>query len=388
MENGKRPIRVCHVLEATEGGALEHILQLARGLDQQAFELSFVLSPRRDPDFEAHAEFLRGCGVRMQALPMHRAIRPLADLRAAWRLWRLFRRERFDIVHTHCSKAGMVGRVAAWAARRPVRIHTPHGPPFLQRVGPLKRALYKLLERAAGRITTVFIALSAFEERLLLDSGVAQPGQVRLAHNDIEFRPEPTDEDRRRGRRMLGVESDAFLVGAVGRLVEQKGHRFLVEAARRVVDARPDARFVVAGEGPLRAALEDRIGELALREHFRLLGQRDDVREWLPALDVFALPSLWEAMPYTILEAHDAGLPIVASDVCGLGEFLPCGVLVPPENPAALAEALLDLAANAEKRRALGRRGREFARERFAFPRCAEQTAAIYREAVQFRRSR
>ena len=214
-------------------------------------------------------------------------------------------------------------------------------------------------------------------------AGIARPGEVVVIHNGIDPRPLPPPARIASKRRELGIGDDAFLVGAVGRLVPQKGHTYLVQAARQVADVLPRTRFVVAGDGPLRDALQHEVAALGLAEHFTLLGQRGDVRELLPALDLFVLPSLWEAMPYTILEAHDAGLPIVASAVCGLDEFLPHGVLTPAKDAASLAAAIVGLARDAATRERLGRLGRALVRERFPHTRCIERLEALYRRGYE-----
>jgi len=376
-------IRVCQVLEATEGGTREHLRQIAMHLDRDAFELAFVVSPLRAPDFGRDMDLMRGLGHEVFVLPMHRAIRPLADMRAIARLWRFLRGGRFDIVHTHSSKAGVLGRVAAWPARTPVRIHTPHVLPFLQETGAARQWLYRTVERLVGRITTTFVALSEFERRTLIESGVAREEQAVVIHNGIESRGPTAPGEAAAKRRALGIDGDAFAVLAVGRLVPQKGHAVLVEAARRVVDALPSAQFVVAGEGELRPELEAQIERLDLADNVRLIGHRDDVRELLPAFDLFVLPSLWEAMPYTVLEAQDAGLPIVASDVCGLAEFLPHGRLVRPKDAAALADAMLKLVYDDGERRRLGRLGRKVVLDRFPVGKCIAELASLYRTSVR-----
>ena len=319
----------------------------------------------------------------MRLIPMHRPVRPPADLVACVELWRYFVGRRFDIVHTHSSKAGILGRAAAWAAGVPVRIHTPHALPFEQQVGTLKRAMYRGIEALAGRITTKLVALSSFEKRTMLRTGLARPSQVVVIHNGVETTKPTTPETAARKRSELGLSSDALVVGSVGRLVEQKGHTFLVRAARRVVDAVAEATFLIVGEGPLRERLSEEIDGLGLTQNVRLLGHRDDVRELLPALDMVVLPSLWEAMPYAMLEAMAARLPIVAFDVSGLSEFVRHGrdgLLVPERDCVALADGIISLGEDTPRRLCMGENAREFVCTRFSSRHFVQSLERLYSE--------
>lgn len=369
MSPSSRKGRVCEILEATEGGTREHLRQIARHVDRERFELTFVVSNLRDPAFAKDIADMRGMGHTVHVAPMRRAVRPWCDLVAAVRIWRVLRRGRFDVVHTHSSKAGMLGRVAAWAAGVPARLHTPHVLPFEQETPAPVRWLYRGMEAVAGRLTTTFIALSEHERGRMVETGVARPDQVAVLHNGVESAEPATPQERGAKRGELGLSPTQPAICCVGRLVPQKGHRYLIEAVRRVVDAVPDAVCVVVGEGPLRQEVEGQVRRLGLGESVRLVGQREDVRELLPAFDALALPSLWEAMPYTVLEAMAAGLPVAAFDVSGLGEFIrpgDTGVLVPPRDSAALADALLGLLQEPSLRSRMGDAAREAARERFS----------------------
>lgn len=385
VSRSDRRIRVCEVLEATEGGTREHLRQIAGHLDRGRFELAFVVSPLRDPTFGHDIAQMRAWGHEVALVPMHRAVRPLGDLVACVRLWRYFARRRFDIVHTHSSKAGIVGRVAAWLAGVPARLHTPHALPFQQQVGPCKAAMYRAIEAIAGRLTTKLVALSTFEERLLLRTGVARPNQVQIVHNGVDVHELPTAGMAARKRHELGLPSDALVVGSVGRLVEQKGHKFLIQAARRVVDALPGATFAIVGEGPLRESLSAEIARLGLGQNVRLMGHRDDVRDLLPALDMLVLPSLWEAMPYSVLEAMAAALPVVAFDVSGIGEFVrhgQHGLLTPAKDPVALSDAIIALGRDESLRLRMGADGREWVRSQFSTRHFVQSLEKLYSTSV------
>ena len=267
----------------------------------------------------------------------------------------------------------------------PAVLHTPHVLPFEQRIGWLSRGIYRWTELLAGRITTQLIALSAHEKRLMIRSGIARPQQVRIVQNGVELRQPMSPSARRAKRRELSLSPDAFVVGCVGRLVEQKGHIHLVRSARRVVDVIPNAVFLIAGDGPLREELRAESARLGLADRVRFLGLRDDVRELMEVFDVFALPSLWEAMPYTILEAMAAGVPVVASSVSGLGEFVQDGkqgLLVPPEDQDALAHAIVALGSNVARRAEMGSMARRRGYERYRVAQFVANVECLYRGAL------
>ena len=381
MPRKRRPVRVCQILEATEGGTREHFRQISTYPDRDRFELTFVVSPLREPSFAQDVAKMRALGHEVVLIPMRRAVRPLADTVACLRILRFLARRRFDIVHTHSSKAGILGRVAAWLAGVPVVIHTPHVLPFEQRTGWLARGIYRWAELLAGRLSTRLVALSAYEKRLMIRTGIARPWQVQIIHNGVELREPMSASARRAKRRELSLSPDAFVVGCVGRLVEQKGHVHLIRAARQVVDGVPNAVFLIAGDGPLRGELCAEAARLGLADRIRFLGQREDVPELMEVFDVFGLPSLWEAMPYTILEAMAAGLPVVVSNVSGLGEFVQHdrqGLLVPLGDAASLAGAVMGLGTDRGRRTRMGARGRGRVNNHYGVPRFAAMLERLY----------
>ncbi|MCU1692449.1 MAG: glycosyl transferase group 1 [Frankiales bacterium] len=226
------------------------------------------------------------------------------------------------------------------------------------------------------------IAVSEGQRRTYERAGV--PSElITTVVNGI--RPRRSAESRQQARLRLGVRGDQRLVLAVGRLLVQKGHRYLVEAVPELVARFPDAVVVVVGEGALRAELEARASSLGVSEQLRLVGFVDDARSLLSAADVFVLPSRQEALPLSALEAMDAGLPVVGTDVLGTAEVVEDGVtglLVRPEDPAALAGAITALLADPQRARQYGSAGRSRFHERYTSERMARQTLAVYEQAL------
>ncbi len=308
------------------------------------------------------------------------------DLPAMARLARLLRRLRPDIVHSR-NWASLDAVPIARLVRVPVVVHGEHGREITDPQGLNPRR--NRVRRLVAPLVTQFIAVSD-DLRGWLVGRVGIPGaRVMTIHNGVDaarFSPEA----RPQARRALEVSPDTVVLGTVGRLDPVKDHVGLVDAFARVAAEHPAAILVLIGDGPCRAAVEARVAATGLAAgRVRLLGQRLDVAALLAGFDVFALPSLAEGMSNTILEAMAAGLPVVATRVGGSPEMVEDGVtgtLVPPGDPARLAEALGRYAGDAHLRSLHGKAGRERILAEFDLSAMAERHLALYRSLVPARR--
>ncbi|MBN8873774.1 MAG: glycosyltransferase family 4 protein [Rhodospirillales bacterium] len=301
----------------------------------------------------------RAEGFRIVGLPLERRV----SLRAHWRAFRamvrLFRAERPDMVHAHMPISGFLARLAAWWVGVPYVAYTGHGFWFNFPGSRPRQAVGLLMELIAGRVTRTFLTVSEAEardaRRLWIHRGAVA---VRNGRDPARFHPDP--DARRRIRAELGVPPDRVVILAVSRLVWHKGYPELAAAMPHV----PDAALWVVGErldsdrGPDMAALLRAAG---LGDRLKLLGYREDVPALMAAADVFTLPSRFEGLPMSVIEAMLTGLPVVATDVRGPAEqVVPevTGLLVPPNDAAALATALRRLAADPALRARMGEAGR------------------------------
>jgi glycosyltransferase involved in cell wall biosynthesis len=318
---------------------------------------------------------VRAEGFRVIDVPFARRLSPLAHVRAFRDLVRLFRAERPDLVHAHMPISGFLARMAARVAGVPRVAYTCHGFLFNQEGSWLRRSAGFVMEWIAGRVTDVFMTVSASEAadaaRLHIFRGAETIGNGR---DPAVFRPDP--EARQRVRASLLTPFDRVVVVAVSRLVGVKGYPELAAAMREV----PDAELWVVGE-----RLESDRGEdmrtlltgAGLGERLHLLGYRDDVPAVLAASDIFVLPSYFEGLPMSVIEAMLTGLPVVASDIAGPREqVVPgmTGLLVPPRQVAPLADALARLAADPALRAAMGEAGRARAIELYNEARVVART--------------
>jgi len=354
--------RICQVMECTIGGTRRHIGDLSAGLARRGFDVTLVASAERDPSFRDDLARLTGAGVNVVELPMVREVRPLVDARHQAALVGLFRREPFDLIHSHSSKAGALARFAARLARSKARIvHTPHtfAFQFADHFSSRKQQFFLAVERVLGRRTDRLVHVSESERRDAAEFGVVRPDRAVVIPNGID----PTafaEADGAGVRAELGLAREVPLVGTVGLLNAAKGHGDLIDAAVLVRERIPDCVFVIAGEGELRGELEERIHARGLGDAFRLIGYRNDVPEVVAALDLFVLPSLWEGLPYVVIEAMAAGKAVVATDVNGSRDLVgdgETGLLVPTEDAEKLAAAIVALMGDDERRRVFGAAG-------------------------------
>jgi glycosyltransferase involved in cell wall biosynthesis len=321
---------------------------------------------------------------------MRPELNPLQDWQGLRELTGLLADRRFDIVHTHSSKAGALGRLAARRAGVPAIVHTFHGFPFHAFQSWPRRAAYINAERRLGRITDAFLAVGASVAAEAIRLRIAPPDRMRAISSAIDGHTIPvTAESRQAARRLLRVPPDCLLVGTVGRLDSQKSPEDLVAAIASM--RRSDVRAVWIGDGPLRSRVQEMVDRLALADRFQLLGERDDVAWLLPGLDVFAMASLYEGLPCALVEAMVTGIPVVATTVNAIPEVVvpgKTGLLVPPRAPAALGRAigyLLDHPAHAH---AMALAARQHVGDRFNAQELGRDLADTYERALAMARPR
>ena len=373
------PIRVAHVItRMIVGGAQELVLSIIGGLDPDRFRSVLFTGPETGPEGSLLPKAGR-MGIEVVEVPtLVRSPSLSRDLSAFRFLRRELARGRFQVANTYTSKAGFVGTLAARSAGVPVVVYSPQGHIFSPRGSipgvtgkPIRRRLFLALRRAASRRADALVALHPGDRDEQVALGLAPAGKFRVIPNGIDPGL-PAARDGERGRRLraaLGLEGRGPVVVTVGRLAPEKGHLDLLEAMALLAPRRPEAALVVAGGGPLRAALERRAEELGIAGSVRFLGIRSDVPDVLAACDIFALASHYESFGLAILEAMGAGLPVAATRVGGIPFLVQEGVtglLAPPGSPAELARRLEELAADPARARGMGLAGRARLEETFS----------------------
>ena len=379
-------LRVLHpITRLTLGGSSENTIASCVALDRAGYGCILATSFRESDASSLADARRRGCRV-VDIAALGREVAPLADLTALAELVRLIRREQPAIVHTHTSKAGFIGRLAAVIARAPAVIHQPHGHIFYGYYSPRRTAVFTALERQAARWTDRIITLTdrGAQEHLARGIGraeqyVAVPSGVPTA--ELRAAAPPRGEARAR----LGLDPEAFIVVGLGRLVPIKGFDLLARALPALIAQIPSARVLLVGDGAERAHLGAIAASMGVAERLRMTGETTDVASYLAAADVVAVPSRNEGMGRVIVEAMALGLPVVATAVGGIPDVVTdgeCGRLVEPEDVDALAAALIELGRDPALRRKLGEAAVRRA-EAFSTAVASEKLLAVYATLVR-----
>lgn len=393
--NRTTPHRIIHVITRLDyGGSAKNTMLTALGHTKDDFVPMVVAGrPGRwdaqggDAATEDNCLHLTRAGIQWILLSrLVRPVRPLADLLSLWSLIRIVHREKPALVHTHTSKAGVLGRIAAWVTGVPAVVHTPHGHVFYGHFGPSVTSLFLQIERLLSRITHRMVALTESERAEHLERGVGAAGQFAVVPSGIDlhrFRHVAAAPKMRPVT--FACPPDALVVGSVGWLTEIKGHRFLIEAVAELAADLPELHLVIVGSGDSKGELEQLAGSLGLRKRVHLIGHREDVELCLAGMDLFVLPSLNEGMGRALIEAMAAGLPAIATRVGGVPALIEdgrTGLLVPPADSHALARAIRDLAEDPARRRSLGEAGQASVTDRFSHVAMVCALERLYRDLL------
>ncbi len=363
------------------------MLAVAGGLDRDRYEVS-VACGTGDPSEGSLMDRAAAMGIPVRLIRgLQREIAPLRDTLTFWRLLRFIRRGGYQIVHTHISKAGVLGRLAAAASGVPVILHTYHGDVFQSYFSPFRSRLLLTFEQVAAAVSDRLIEVSRATLKRHVAYGVARPGRFVVIPNGIDLTPfDRPAPDACEARARLGLPLKAPVVGTVAMLVPVKRIDVLLIAMETVLRKLPDAALVIVGDGNQRTLLEGRAGVPSLCGRVRFLGLRDDVPALMSAFDALVLSSDEEGCPTSPIEAMAAGRPVVATDVGGVSEVVKHaenGLLVPRRDPDRLADAILSLLQSPDRARTMGLRGRQIAQERFDVRQMVAQVDALYRELLR-----
>ena len=385
----RTPIQLVQIIDRLNvGGPTPYLLFLSRALESRGYR-STVVKGQVAPGEAEMDDVIRRSGIQpLEMRGFSRAIVPVRDIRVFVALYRLLRRVRPEIVHTHKSKAGVVGRIAAWLAGVPLTLHTFHGLVFKGYFSAWKTSLILLAERLLARRTDVLVAVSELQRGELLADRIAAPSRICTVPLGVDLEP---FLNRQRGdagfREELGFGASTRLVGIVARLVPIKGVDVFLSAAGQVADALPDVRFVVIGDGELRAELESAARETILGNRVRFTGFRDDMARIYGSLDLSVLSSHHEGLPVALLESVACGCYVVATRVGGVPDLLRSeriGLMVAPGDARALAAGIQQVL---RERRRISVDERRRVVESYGMERLAEDFSHLYRKLFENKRT-
>lgn len=345
-------IKVLHISQAT-GGVQRHVIDITAKIDRNKFDITGICPPQDlikgvSLDKESFLDAFKRIGVKVYPVKMHRRIRPASDLSAFIKIYNFIRKEGFDVVHTHSSKAGFLGRIAGKLAGVPVITHTPNNFAF-DRPGYMaaQRVFFALLEKFAGLFCDMVMAVCEDEKNLAVRLGILPEKKITVISNVIDISKLNFNTDVSKKRRDLGIGEGRRIVVSAGRLALQKSPKDFVLAAKKALSVKKDAMFLFLGDGPLLKETRTLIENNALSGYVRLLGWRNDAAEIIAACDIFVLSSLWEVLPnHSLLDAMAFGKPMVITATSGARDVVVDGVngyVVPVGRYDMLADSILKL---------------------------------------------
>lgn len=380
-------MRICHVItRLIVGGAQENTLLTCAGLHERGHAVRLVTGPEAGPEGSLLDEARAG-GYEVVVLDsLRRAVRPLTDRRARRELRAMFADYRPDLVHTHSSKAGIVGRLAARDASVPRIVHTIHGMSFNRTQSAVTRWLFRGAERSCGRFTDRIITVADAMTDQAVAAKLAPAERVVTVYSGMRTDwYDPARYDRSAIRAEWSVREDEVVIGTAARLFRNKGYEQLIPAMSKVIDGNKKLRFVWLGDGAQRADYERQLEARGLRERVTLTGlvapQR--VAELLAGVDILVHPSQWEGLPRVAVQAALMERPVISFDIDGTPEVVipgETGLLVPLNDVAGLADAMLALAADPTRRSEMGRAGRKHCLERFDHRVMVDRIEKVYED--------
>jgi len=384
----KKVVRI--IARLNIGGPAINTVLLSAGLDKFGFKTCLVAGTVgvNEGDMEYFAR--EHCVKPVIVNDLTREINVLKDLKALWKVYRIIRREKPDIVHTHTAKAGTLGRLAAILAGVPVKVHTFHGHIFDGYFSGLATKVFIAIERFLGRFTDKVVVVSnSVENDVSVRYNIISKGKVAVIKLGFELEKFfEADKNEGRLRQELGIGSDVLLIGIVGRLVPIKNHKMFFDTIKLLYAKRYtlNAKFIIVGDGELRHELENYAGGLGIKDKVVFLGWRRDLENIYADLDIVCLTSLNEGTPVSLIEAMASGKSVVATDVGGVRDIVKNnenGLLVQSNDVDGFNKALLNMLEDREKRLEMGRYGRKFVNENFRKERLIKDTENLYNSLLK-----
>ncbi len=394
-DNMINKITVMHIITRMDmGGSAQNTLLTCLGLDKSRYRVTLVTGLSRESRMtEAETEAVNRMmdeavqnGVDITRVPaLARSLNPIYDIQALWALWRIIRKGKPDIVHTHTSKAGILGRWAAWLARVPVIVHTPHGHVFYGHFAAFFSKLFLITEKLTAPLTHKLIALTKGERDDYLALNLFASDSMEIIHSGVDIDAfAKVEADTGALRKELGIPEDALVVGSVGWLLPVKNPVGLLDALIPLLCERPELYLVFVGKGELEPVLREKAREKGGGDRVVFAGWRKDIPELMRLFDVFALPSLNEGMGRVVVEAMASGKPVVAADVGGIPDMVhhgKNGYLVDPQDTVSLKTAVAGLLDDSRLRESMGIEGRKTA-DRFGLSAMISRIEVLYESVL------
>ncbi len=380
-------IKILYLITQTDsGGAQKYIFDLATNLNKEKYEIEIAVGQGKN---QIWLQKLKEQNIKIWHLKqVVRAINPLRDFLSSFELFDLFEKSKSDIIHLNSSKIGSTGAVVGWFYKKLYNknlkiIYTAHGFVFNEPMNYFKQKFYLWSEKVSGYFKNKIICVSEQDKITALNHHIADHKKFITIHNGIDLEKINflnKEEIKNKLDTKFKLPNSKFMIGTIANLYETKGLIYLIRATKILNKKIKDIIFVVIGEGFQRNLLEKEIKKLNLEKNFFLIGSLENAIQYLPAFDIFCLPSIKEGFPYALIEAMAAGLPIVATSVGGMLEIIEPdknGLIVQPKKPRELATALEKLLNNQELREKFKKNNLEKVKQ-FTLEKMIKETEKIY----------
>jgi len=388
-----RKIKVLHIItRLILGGAQENTIFTVWGLNKnEYYEVELATGPPIGPEGSLIEEAEKR-GIKLKIIPhMRREINLVRDVLAFIELYLLIRKGKYTIVHTHSSKAGVLGRLAARIAGVKIIIHSVHGLPFFEYQNKFLNYIYILCERFVALFTDRLISVCDAMARKAIAAGVAKEDKFTIIYSGIELEHySNSDVLIAEKQKELNLDPDVPVVGNISRLFEFKGHNYFLEAASQVVEVFPEAKFLLVGDGILRERLIRQAEDLKIRDNIVFTGlvERKEIPKLISVMDVVVHTSLREGLPRVLPEALAMAKPVIAFEIDGMPEIIKDGengYLIPPKDSRKLANSIIHLLKDKEKARRMGEAGRSMVNPAFELEVMVERISDVYKESIEER---
>lgn len=371
--------KICYLItDLNIGGAQMMLYRLTKNLDKIGFSPTIIsILP-----FGPLAGRIKAEGIEVYSLNMKSKF----DIRVIWRLFKLLKQVKPDILHTHLFHANLLGRVLGKFAGVPIIISSIRNTVF---GGKMRENLIRFTDGCAMKTTAICKAAS----NRMIKQRIVPEGKMQTVYNGLEqgeYNLKFSDEERKKVRKEIGITDNRFFLLAVGRLEEQKGYPVLLKAMQYLKNKNYSCQLAIAGKGSMERELKKLIRGFKIEDDVKFLGIRDDVPELMAAADLFVLSSLWEGLPGVIIEAMASSLPVVSTAVGGAPELVldqKTGFLVSPDDPEALADAVTKMIElSREEREAMGEAGQEIIKAEFTVGKMVDNYTNLYKECLELNR--
>jgi len=364
------------------GGAERNTYFTIKGLDKSKYEVDLVIGG----DSKAVPENLEGVNI-VKINSLRRNIHPIDEFKALFQLYKLIKKRKYCLVHTHLAKAGMLGRFASKLAGVPVIVHTLHGSLFHDSLNPIVKFVYKNLERFSALYTTWLISVGEDLKSRYLKAGVGKLEKYSVIRSGMDLEKfhkasKFSEEEIKEIRKSLNFSSDDIVIGMVASLEPRKGHKYAIEVAEEIIKRHPRVKFLFVGEGYLHSILEEIVRKKNLQNSIFFAGLRRDVEKVMAVFDILILTSLWEGLPQVLVQGAVLGKPMVSFDVEGSNELIKegkNGFIVPLKNTSEMIRKLDYLISSQKMAKMMGENGKEIVGQEWDIGSMTKKTSELYK---------